>query len=691
MWGLHATRSLSTLPAESTRPARVQSPDPASWAAERRACDGCPRRSVGHAFLDATVINVFYELANLARGQVTARITPKTWWANMEQGWVWDLDDFLVNQIGHPYQGNNYFNAGRANGLSFWESAGITAFGSGTWEYFGETNHASLNDLVNTTLGGIALGEMFHRAAWLVRDTRATGRGRLMKEIAATAIDPVTGVKRFLSGDSSRVSEKPAEMVPSSLGGMVSAGVLWRGSNTSAFDSAGKPFLELDLLYGDPTNGRSRTPYDAFGVLLRFGGGGAFSEAKVRGRLLGQPFQSDRFQLNVSQAYDFSKNTAYQFGAQSFNVNAAYTGKLSSRMSIWVVRLGRPDRPGRRGFDSADRSPARRGRRRRGESPGQGVSEGPRFYDYGPGSNFGASAVLARDGRPIAALRVRNPSSLQPRWCSSQPLPAATEVGPAGASARTARHRRLRRVLRSPDLLQGRRERDEEVPFPPGPRVPDMEGVVSRRTPGIVAVVVAIACFTPVVASAQTTPPAAPAASVNPADQSRMWIVVGGTSTTLRGDCQEDCVAHGTGAYLHTGSVLAVVGFRVNRQMDAGVEVSWVPATSKAGDDIRSTFLLAAAQFKPWESRGFFLKAGMGMAFVRNFVYDGTGTLPPITSKALGLTYGAGWTFRHTDRLGLQIFGAQHVAALGDFQTGGVTVENVVGNFWSVGAAIVIR
>ena len=182
---------------------------PTVLSVERRACDGCPPRSVGHAFFDTTMVNVFYELANLARGQVTAQITPKTWWANMEQGWVWDLDDFGVNQIGHPYQGNNYFNAGRANGLSFWESAGITAFGSGTWEYFGETNHASVNDLINTTLGGIALGEMFHRAAWLVRDTRATGKPRLWKEIGAMAIDPITGVKRFLSGDSSRISEKP--------------------------------------------------------------------------------------------------------------------------------------------------------------------------------------------------------------------------------------------------------------------------------------------------------------------------------------------------------------------------------------------------------------------------------------------------------------------------------------------------
>ena len=89
------------------------------------------------------------------------------------------------------------------------------------------------------------------------------------------AIDPVTGAKRFLSGDSSRVSDKPEDMVPSRLGGTAMAGALWRGSNTGAFESDPDPFLELDLLYGDPTTGRSRTPYDAFGVVLRFGGGGA--------------------------------------------------------------------------------------------------------------------------------------------------------------------------------------------------------------------------------------------------------------------------------------------------------------------------------------------------------------------------------------------------------------------------------
>ena len=385
-------------------PAEARQNLPASdWRAERRACEGCPRRSVGHAFLDTTIINGFYELANLARGQVTAHISPKSWWANMEQGWVWDLDDFGVNQIGHPYQGNNYFNAARANGLSFWESAGITAFGSGTWEYYGETNHASVNDLINTTLGGIALGEMFHRTAWLVRDTHATGKSRLWKEVGALAIDPVTGAKRFLSGDSSRVSDKPPDMIPSGLEAVGSLGVLSRGStNTNAFEGDNKGFLEVNMLYGDPRVGRSRTPYEAFAVLLRFGGGGGISEAKVRGRLLGQPIH-DRFQFNVTQAYDFIKNDVYQFGAQSFNGNLAFrAGSLSNGLSLWLMgwggltALGAVDSIPLEGDEACAPAPPTDG-----DGAGQGVSEGPRCYDYGPGSDFGARTILAHKGRPI--------------------------------------------------------------------------------------------------------------------------------------------------------------------------------------------------------------------------------------------------------------------------------------------------
>jgi len=367
-----------------------------------RACPGCPKRRLGHAFIQATIINGFYELANLIRGQDTAKITPSTWWLNMKRGWEWDLDDFVVNQIGHPYQGNNYYTAGRANGLNFWESSALTAFGSGTWEFFGETNQASLNDLINTTLGGIALGEMFYRTSWLIRNTQKTGKARLWSEIGATVADPIGGINRFISGDSARVVEKPRDVVPSALGSTIVAGALWRGSNHETINSAGFGFLETEVLYGDPTTGRSRTPYDAFGLRLDIGGGSALSEARVRGRLIGQPYKGGAVQLNVAQAYQFNSNTAYRFGAQAFEVNLSFVKNFSSTVSMWtagwggVTVLGAVDSlpPGATPGEPPPEEPT-------DPDAGQGVSTGPRFYDYGPGTNFGGLFFLRHGARPF--------------------------------------------------------------------------------------------------------------------------------------------------------------------------------------------------------------------------------------------------------------------------------------------------
>jgi Domain of unknown function (DUF3943) len=363
----------------------------------RRACDSCPPRRVGMSFLQTTGINVIYELGNLARGQVTARITPKTWWTNMQQGMVWDLDDFTVNQIGHPYQGSNYFDSGRANGLNFYESAALTAFGSATWEFFGETNHASLNDFINTTLGGITLGEMFHRAGWLVRNTHATGKQRRWSEIGATALDPITGLNRFASGDASRVSDKPSDLVPSSLSGVASAGALWHGSQASAFTAAGDPFLEVDAYYGDANVGRSRTPYDAFWLRMRFGGGSSFSEARVRGRLFGQPLGKGA-QFSVIQTYNYQNNDAYSTGSQAIDAGLGTTRALSRRTNFWILGWGGLTVLG--AVDSLPLGVAKKPEEQEANA-GQGVSEGPRYYDYGPGSDFGTLARLTHDGREV--------------------------------------------------------------------------------------------------------------------------------------------------------------------------------------------------------------------------------------------------------------------------------------------------
>jgi len=167
--------------------------------------------------------------------------------------------------------------------------------------------------------------------------------------------------------------------------------------------------------------------------------------------------------------------------------------------------------------------------------------------------------------------------------------------------------------------------------------------------------------------------------------ESRLWIVAGGASATTRGDCQtceEDY------PYRNGGGILGNAGYRVNPRMDIGMEVFWVPMETDSGS-IRSTHFDAVMQFRPWQTRGFFFKGGAGMAFIRNWV----DTLGPdaINSKALSVVIGTGWVFRADKRIGWQLFASQHAGALGDLQTTHAEVPDVMGNYWSIGAALVFR
>ena len=183
----------------------------------------------------------------------------------------------------------------------------------------------------------------------------------------------------------------------------------------------------------------------------------------------------------------------------------------------------------------------------------------------------------------------------------------------------------------------------------------------------------------------QAEPQGPPPQAASDTGPSSIWLVAGGASATLRGDCQtceEDF------PYRHSASILANIGYRVNNRMDVGGELFWVPVEAANDQRIRTTHVDAVAQFRPWASKGFFLKGGAGMAFVRNWI-DVTDA--PITSKALSVVIGAGWVFRHSERFGVQVFGAQHAAALGDLQTSTTDFQDVLGNYWSVGAGVVIR
>jgi hypothetical protein len=119
---------------------------------------------------------------------------------NLTHPLVVDRDPFSINQLGHPYQGNLYYGFARSAGLDFWRSLAYTLGGSLLWETAGEITPPSLNDHINTGIGGAFMGEAAFRMASLLLEGGGENPG-FWRELGAAILSPPTGFNRLVFGD----------------------------------------------------------------------------------------------------------------------------------------------------------------------------------------------------------------------------------------------------------------------------------------------------------------------------------------------------------------------------------------------------------------------------------------------------------------------------------------------------------
>jgi hypothetical protein len=192
---------------------------------------------------------------------------------NYKTGFVWDNDAFYTDLLSHPFNGNMYFNMARSNGLSYYESMTYNAFGSLTWEMFGENEPPAIQDWFSTTFGGACIGEVTNRISKLFLNDNEHGLSRFMREGAAMIVNPMLGIHRLLRGESMKIhnnhylyhnfEETPVEC-HLSLGG-------WNLSG-NRYLSSGKmnPYFNLMINYGDAIKGDIRKPFDYFNADFTF-------------------------------------------------------------------------------------------------------------------------------------------------------------------------------------------------------------------------------------------------------------------------------------------------------------------------------------------------------------------------------------------------------------------------------------
>jgi len=243
---------------------------------------------------------------------------------NLRSSWVVDRDPFLVNQLGHPYQGSMYHGFARASGLTYWESAAYTFAGSAFWEIAGENTPPSRNDQVATGIGGSFLGEALFRMSNLVLE-----HGDLplwWRETGAAALSPPNGFNRVAFGDRFRGvfhSHDPLYFTRLQLGFSGQAG------NASGFSTTHLRKAEAlgDFLidYGLPgdTKYHYERPFDYFSLQATMSSANGFENVLTRGLLKGREYTAGsryRGVWGLYGTYDYIAPQTYQVSATGLSL-----------------------------------------------------------------------------------------------------------------------------------------------------------------------------------------------------------------------------------------------------------------------------------------------------------------------------------------------------------------------------------
>ncbi len=311
-----------------------------------------------------------------------ANVGTRSWWDNLQGGFTWDDDAFGANQVAHPYHGGLYFNSARASGYDFWGSTPFVAAGSLSWELFTENVRPSINDLINTTLGGIALGEVAYRMSSLLSPQNGRAATR---QLGALVVNPLSEAQSLVHGRSQGL----APATPQTRSTLLAVGQR-RGVGASPGGvSTSHPFVGLTFQYGTVFDEQFRRPYDAFEFMLHLSPNEhvVLTHASVSGLLARSTLShSPRGQLllGLFQHYDYDDLPLTKSSSQSLSGALLYRGTLSRRMQVDLGLHGEV-------VPLAAVSTEHGGVRRRD-------------YDFGPGVGGRFTGTLRHDGRELVRL-----------------------------------------------------------------------------------------------------------------------------------------------------------------------------------------------------------------------------------------------------------------------------------------------
>ncbi len=313
---------------------------PADTTGSPQECPMCIERRPFVAAVEVVGINIMGNA--VARLQnANSVVGPGSWSRNLSNGFEWDTDRFYTNFLEHPIAGTGFYNTARSNGMNFWESAPFVTVGSLMFEYFGEVNRPSANDMFTTTLGGVSLGETLYRVSSLVLDNEDTGISRVFREIGAFVLNPIRGVNRLMFGHMTSVGPNTFDRSPGHLSMNLKVGARRVASGLSLENGVTDDFVGFEMDYGDPLERELKKPFRVFTLdtHLHHSSERVLGGLRVRGNLYGGSLKRarngrTRHKFMVSLDYEFAENPAYRYAQHSIDVGVVSGWGVSEAWSV---------------------------------------------------------------------------------------------------------------------------------------------------------------------------------------------------------------------------------------------------------------------------------------------------------------------------------------------------------------------
>ena len=264
--------------------------------------------------------------------------------------WQFDVDFFFTNQFGHPYQGALSFTAARSAGVPFWLATIYPLLASLSWELFYEIDAPAINDQITTTLGGIFLGEVLHRAAALVLSDTGGGTPSWVRQVGSFLLSPAGAINHWLTNgelDAQDLDENPPYFAHVSAGVNI-GGVLRDPGTRRTYLVPGVQFnVQASLTYGIPGDPafRYRHPFSHFALdanlLIGAGAvtGGFFTRGLLWGAHFGNASTSVRGVWGVFGQYDFSAASLARVSSVAVGLGASLQWKLGTDVFLQATGM----------------------------------------------------------------------------------------------------------------------------------------------------------------------------------------------------------------------------------------------------------------------------------------------------------------------------------------------------------------